>query len=135
MLCTLTFITFSLFCSTIIVSGNNFQEKKQLKYLSWRFYKFIQDYSSHYINTVRPVIFENWHLTHLYDRIISLRGVVWAHKTISTFIAVPVYQARKVNHLCIRGIDLAFLNVFYWIWELFKQLIKLWLFIIFTDMI
>ena len=45
----------------------------------------VQDYSVLYNNSVLPVICECWHFTlvwkHLHDRIISLRGEVWVHKT------------------------------------------------------
>jgi hypothetical protein len=47
---------------------------------------------------------------HLHDRIISLRGEVWAHKTSLTpplFIEVSVL--RHVMHLCVRIIDCLFL--------------------------
>jgi hypothetical protein len=46
-----------------------------------------------YNNTVRPVICEGWHFTHLYDRIIALRVEGWANKTTLTpslYIEVPV---------------------------------------------
>ena len=57
----------------------------------------VQDYNVLYNKVFRPVTCEGWHFTHnckqLHDRIISLRGKAWAHKTsltLSLYIQVPV---------------------------------------------
>jgi len=64
---------------------------------------------------------------YLNDRIISLIGKVWVHKTSLTrhffFIEVPVPSPESErSYICVRDIDFClFLWFIYWILELFRQ--------------
>ena len=57
----------------------------------------VQDYSVLYNNAASPVICECWYFTHMwkaYDRIISLRGEVWAQTT--SFIPLLFIEVHRI---------------------------------------